>query len=392
MKKSFILSILMLVAVSNAFATNGMRMIGFGPVQDSMGGASTGVNLDAASILTNPAGIQSLGGRVDFGASYFAPTVKTETASGAEFTSDKKASPVPAFGMIIPLNADMTFGLGAYGVSGMGVDYDLGASSGGLLYTNYTNMRFAPGISYKVNDMISIGATLNVMYATMEYSMYNPGFGAQIVDMTSSAFGYGGTIGVTVKPVDMLTVGIVYETKSKFQDFKFNQYISTAGTARNTLTFDQPMSATIGFGFKPVTGLVIAFDLQWIRWSETNGNNLPEYTGSATGDRSFDMQWDDQIVYKFGLQYNVMPILKIRAGLNYGKMPLSEDNSNALNANMFFPAVSEWHYTAGAGVKLGEKLSLELGYMYSPEAKVKSSLGETKMSQYSLDMGIAYNF
>lgn len=129
MLKKLLVSILMLLPVSGAYATNGMRMIGFGPVQDSMGGASVGVNLDAASVLTNPAGIQTLGGRVDFGASYFVPTVEAEMM-GSEFTSDKKASPVPAFGMIVPLSSDMSFGLGAYGVSGMGVEYNLGMMGG----------------------------------------------------------------------------------------------------------------------------------------------------------------------------------------------------------------------------------------------------------------------
>ncbi|HNX23693.1 MAG TPA: outer membrane protein transport protein [Spirochaetota bacterium] len=392
MKKSFILSILMLLVVSNAFATNGMRMIGFGPVQDSMGGASVGVNLDAASVLTNPAGIQSLGSRVDFGASYFNPTVKTEMM-GTEFTSDKKPSPVPALGMVVPLNADLSFGLGAYGISGMGVDYDLGPMMGGLLYTNYTNMRFAPGLAYKLNDMISLGATLNVMYATMEYSMAmdtdNNGVpDMRAANMASSSFGYGASFGITVKPADMVTVGLVYETTSKFQDFEFNQSDSSSvtSTSKNKLKFDQPMNATLGFGFKPVTGLVLAFDVQWIKWSEVAGNDLPEYTGG-----NFNMQWEDQIVYKFGLQYEVIPMVKVRAGVNYGKMPLSEDTT-ALQANTFFPAVSEWHYTAGLGIKATDKLTVDLGYMYSPEAKVDSSYGESKMSQYSLDMGIAYNF
>lgn len=390
MKKSLILSILMLLAVSNAFATNGMRMIGFGPTQDSMGGASVGVNLDAASVLTNPAGIQSLGSRVDFGASYFNPNV-TLSMGGTDYDSDKKASPVPAFGMIVPLNSDLTFGLGAYGISGMGVDYNLPAAMGGLLYTNYTNMRFAPGLSYKINDMISIGATLNVMYATMEYSMYNSNYFMQIANMASSSFGYGGTFGLTVKPVDMVTLGLVYETTSKFQKFKFNQYDSSAApnpkTSENTLKFNQPMSATIGLGLKPINSLVLAFDVQWIKWSEVAGDNLPKFTGGT-----FNMQWDDQIVYKFGLQYEVMSMLKIRGGVNYGKMPLSEDNAYALQANMFFPAVAEWHYTAGLGIKLSEKLAVDLGYMYSPEEKVSTfGGGKSKMSQYSLDMGIAYN-
>ena len=76
---------------SSAYATNGMRMIGFGPVQDSMGGVSVGVPLDAASILTNPAGMSFLPGRIDFGASYFKPSVQynaTESA-GMGGASDK---------------------------------------------------------------------------------------------------------------------------------------------------------------------------------------------------------------------------------------------------------------------------------------------------------------
>ena len=60
-------------------------MIGFGPAQ-SMGGVSVGIPLDAASILTNPAGMGVLPGRIDFGASYFKPTVDykaTGAANGA---------------------------------------------------------------------------------------------------------------------------------------------------------------------------------------------------------------------------------------------------------------------------------------------------------------------
>jgi long-chain fatty acid transport protein len=43
-----------LAAAAPAAATNGMRMIGFGPVQNSMGGVSAAAPLDAATIVTNP--------------------------------------------------------------------------------------------------------------------------------------------------------------------------------------------------------------------------------------------------------------------------------------------------------------------------------------------------
>lgn len=385
---SMIAVFLMIFSFSTvSYATNGMRLIGFGAVQDSMGGASVGANLDAASVLTNPAGIQSLGGRVDFGASYFSPDVSVKMGT-SEFTSDKGPSPIPAFGLIIPLMDNLSFGIGAYGVSGMGVDYNMSAMNA-ILNTSYSLMRFAPGLSYKINDMVSVGATANLMYAQMEYTMNNGG--NQAVNMGAAAMGYGATIGVTVKPVEILTVGLAYETTSKFQDFKFNQYVDAGATAmvtKNTLKFDQPMNATLGFALSLLEKkLILALDVQWIKWSETNGNDLPEFTGG-----NFDMQWKDQIIYKAGVQYDVLNKVLVRMGVNYGKMPLSTDNQNALTANMFFPAVAEWHYTGGLGIKMNDKLAVNIGGMYSPEAKVDSFMGESKMSQYAVDMGIAYKF
>ncbi|HUN56459.1 MAG TPA: outer membrane protein transport protein [Smithella sp.] len=393
---------LMLMA-GNAFATNGMRMIGFGPVQDSMGGASVGVPLDAASVLTNPAGMSFLTGRIDFGASYFKPSVSyTATGTtgsgaimndGAKIESDRGASPVPAFGLIVPLSDRFRFGIGAYGVAGMGVDYKSNLY-GGVTYTSYSQMRFAPGFSYKINDKISLGAVINVMYATMEFNAAS-GFG-QEPHMGASSFGYGATLGMMVKPVDFLQIGLAYETKSTFQDFAFN---TSAGVDK--IEFDQPQTATLGFGLKPIKDLLIGFDVEWIRWSETNGQNLPKYTENASGAMPWNLDWSDQWVYKIGVQYQVHPMVVLRAGYNYGKMPL--DSGRAFE-NIAFPAVSEQHFTAGLGLNITKNLTLNLGGMYSPTVKLSGSNAaypptgqaianyETEMSQYAIDMGLAYTF
>jgi len=83
-------------------------------------------------------------------------------------------------------------------------------------------------------------------------------------------------------------------------------------------------------------------------------------------------------------------------------MPL---NSDRAFENIAFPAISEQHFTAGVGLNLTKNLTLNIGGMYSPEAKLTGSNAayppaggqaissyETKMSQYSLDMGLAYTF
>ena len=389
----------------SAYATNGMRMIGFGPVQNSMGGVSVGLPLDAASTLTNPAGMSVLTGRIDFGASYFVPKVEYKASSsphmfglvinheGETIESDRGGSPVPAFGLIVPLGDRVKFGIGAYGVAGMGVDYEKNLY-GGVTYTSYSQMRFAPGLSYKINDMVSIGAVVNVMYATMEFNAAS-GFG-QLPHNAASSFGYGATVGVLVKPVDILQIGLAYETKSTFQDFEFNTKYGD-----DKIEFNQPQCATLGIGIKPVKDLLIGFDVQWIRWSETNGKNLPEYTSNASSAMAWNLDWEDQFVFKTGIQYTVNPILTLRAGYNYGKMPL---NSSRAFENIAFPAIAEHHITAGMGFNLTDKLALNIGGTFSPEAKLTGSnkglpsagqaIGsyETKMSQYSIEMGLAYTF
>jgi len=395
MKKNIAFSFLgivtaMFIAV-NANATNGMRMIGFGPVQDSMGGVSVGLPLDAASILTNPAGMSVLPGRIDFGASYFKPSVDykaTGGANGAEIDSDRGGSPVPAFGLIIPLGDKFKFGVGAYGVAGMGVDYPANLY-GSVTYTSYSQMRFAPALSYKINDIVSVGAALNVMYATMEFNAASAF--SQMPHMGASSLGYGATIGVLVKPTDMIQIGLAYETKSFFQDFSFN---TSAG--EDKIEFDQPEMATIGIGIKPVKDLLIGFDIEWINWSETNGQNLPKYTTNSSSAMPWNLNWNDQFVYKLGVQYIVNPTVVLRAGYNYGKMPL---DSNRAFENIAFPAVSEHHFTAGMGINFNKQFTLNIGGMYSPSAKIDGSnmtqgisSYDTEMSQYSLDMGVTYTF
>ncbi len=407
MKTSFkVLSIaaMVLFVAANAFATNGMRMIGFGPVQRSMGGIGVATTLDAASIITNPAGIADLKGRIDFGASYFSPTVKHKASGpmpgimakdGETVESDAGASPVPAFGLVIPLTEKLHFGIGAYGVSGMGVDYEKNVYQS-ILKTMYSQMRFAPGLSYKINDMISVGAVANVMYATMEFSAATNGTligmpANQEEHMNSAAFGYGATIAVNIKPVDMLTIGVAYETKSNFKDFEFN-----TDQGKDKLEFDQPQSVTAGFSVTPLKDLTVAFEVQWIEWSETNGKNKPEFSKNSSNATAWNMNWDNQMVYKIGAQYVINPMFTVRAGFNYGKMPLDEDRAFE---NVAFPAIAEYHYTAGIGISFDNNLTLNLGGMYSPEAKIDGANMsqyfahyETKMSQYSLDMGIAYVF
>jgi len=418
----------LVLAAAPAHATNGMRMIGFSPVQNGMGGVGVGATLDGGSVLTNPAGITELGARLDVGLTTFKPDVEYKATGiappfvnqdGVTFKTDRGASFIPNLGVVIPLGGGFTAGVGAFGVGGMGVDYKANLYSGRTL-TSYQQLRLAPAIAYKVNDMFSAGVTLNAMWGQMKYDVAS-GFGQQLHD-TANAFGYGATIGLKFTPVKDLTFGLAYETKSNFSDFKFDIPAHVApdgagGTVNipagtDKLAFDQPAVASGGVAWKAMPELVLAFDVQWINWSDVMGKGLPKYTNtdpatgaSTTGAIPFNMSWDDQVVFKVGAQFQATKELALRLGYDYGKHPLPADRAFE---NIAFPAVVEHHITAGVGYAVTEKLAINVAGMYSPKTTLKGANGEypnpdgsggqgltsyeTSMSQFSIDVGVAWQF
>jgi len=404
------LAVMGLLTAAPALATNGMRMIGFGPVQGSMGGVGVGATLDGNALVSNPAGIAGLGNRLDVAVGYFKPSVShqaTGTPTGAPppnppsmiggdgrtVDSRRAGSPIPAVAYIQPVTDRLSAGLGLFAVSGMGVDYPTNIYLSKAL-TSYLNARLSPGVAYRLNGSFSIGLALNVMMAQMQYDV--AGNVGQVKHSTATSWGYGATLGVKVTPIENLSLGAAYETRSHFQDFSFD-----VPGGKDKLRFDQPQVATLGAAVRPVEALLLAADLEWIDWSSTMGKNLPRYSQNQSGAQPFDMGWKDQWVVKLGVQLRAAKGLDLRAGYNYGKMPLA---SSRAFENLVFPAVAEHHFTAGAGYAVNDRIGVQLTGMYSPGAKISGANAgpppagqmiasySTEMSQFQLDLGATYRF
>ena len=95
--------------------------------------------------------------------------------------------------------------------------------------------------------------------------------------------------------------------------------------------------------------------------------------------------------------------LSLRAGYNYGKMPLDPDRAFE---NLAFPAVSEHHVTAGAGYAFSDRLAVNVAWVYALNAKLEGAnaappppMGGTGQALRTdgdvaarADMGLCYRF
>ncbi|RPI34030.1 MAG: hypothetical protein EHM54_10040, partial [Nitrospiraceae bacterium] len=207
--------------ISDADATNGDNLISIGPISRAMGGVGIAAPQDAISaVFSNPAamcfGPYCPGSEFNFAGTVFMPKAKTRIRFNdygldtGKQSSDSDLFVIPAIGISTPISQNLRFGLAAYGVSGLGVDYrdkmDLDgnpANGDQSVYTNLQIMKFAPNLSYLVNPNFSVGGALHVNYGSLDLG-----------DGTSSGFSFGVQLGAIYK-IGPVSLGAVYISPQK---------------------------------------------------------------------------------------------------------------------------------------------------------------------------------
>ncbi|MEJ7553124.1 MAG: outer membrane protein transport protein, partial [Aquificaceae bacterium] len=177
MKKAIALTALLGIA-GLSFATNGDNLIGVSPASRGMGGIGVGMPVGPTdSIFRNPAWMSNYKGfNLSFGGILFMPKVKAKTNvtpmgpmnPPASATSEADMFVVPEVGIVHQTNNRLSFGIGAFGVSGMGVDYRNKDQRLANMHTSFQFMRVIPTISYKVNDAISVSGALHLAYGSLD--------------------------------------------------------------------------------------------------------------------------------------------------------------------------------------------------------------------------------
>lgn len=361
MKRTIKLAVVAALAlgVTSAFATNGDTMIGVGAKAIGMGGVGIGMSHGAESALLNPAMISSVEGtEISFGGTVFMPTVKTTVAGslgGTESESDAKLSVIPSVAVAQKVSDNFYWGIGMYGVAGMGTDYR-GTNTNYNMMTNLQLMQFVVPLTFKSNGF-SIGVAPILQYGSLDinYDTSYAGGAKSSTQGVAQDFGLGYNLGVGYE-ISGLTIGATYKSSI---DMNYKGQISKAmadfGGPVTADNLEQPAEYGMGASYK-MGGNTFAIDYKRIKWSDAKGYK--------------DFGWDDQDVYMLGYQF-AQDNWALRLGYNHAKSPIKNQGyagtlPNILNL-LGFPAIVEDHYTIGGTYAFNKITSLDLAYVYSPE-------------------------
>jgi long-chain fatty acid transport protein len=417
--KRLLISLLVLPVVLSfaaiSSATNGDNLISIGPISRSMGGVGIAAPQDAISaVFANPAamcfGPYCPGSEVNFAGTMFMPKVKTKVDVGGMVTesdSHQKVYGIPAFGVSVPITNKfplLRFGIAAYGVSGLGVDYRNTSIDTGTLggqyplvsggYTQLQIMKFAPSLAYQPNENLSLGMAVHIDYANLDL-----GSGS------SFDYGLGVELGGLYKLSDTVSLGATYITP---QSVKHSNVADFNGDGHlDTLTLESPQQVGVGIAVTPIPNmLLLEVDGKWLNWAD------------ASGYKDFD--WSNQWVLAVGAQFNPTKKLALRAGYNYGKNPVNDHNNfdgskivsvqgKALPTYYYetfrivgFPAIVQHHVTFGVGYDVSNSFALHAGYMHAfketitengtdPSGMYPASIQST-LSEDSVEVGLTWRF
>jgi long-chain fatty acid transport protein len=391
-----------LSAVGISFATNGNNLIGVSPASRGMGGIGVGMPVGPTdTIFRNPAWMSYYKGfNFSFGGILFMPEVKARsniTGTDASATSQSKMFVVPEVGIVNQINDKLTFGIGAFGVSGMGVDY---RNEPNLfrMHTNFQFMRVIPTLAYKVNDAISVSGAVHLAYGSLDMGATiggtNQGGGQ------SQNYGVGAQLGVAYNLGDFVYAGLTYQSPV---NMTYKRVFDSNGDGTfEDFKLTQPLELAFGVGVKPMDNFKVGMDIRWINWK------------NAKGYKHF--QWKDQWVIGLGGEFKPTQKLALRAGYNYGKSPIRGGTKNPGNANNIpnfsqpfsdffiavfnligFPAITEHHITLGLGYEFTNNFGIDLAYKHAFNKKVRAENGagnfvEAQNAQNAISIGLNWKF
>ena len=258
-----------------------------------------------------------------------------------------------------------------------------------------------PTISFNIGDKFGIGAGLVYVKGSVDMNRALNYSGNSNVHLNGKASSFGYNIGVHFKASDQWSIGVTYRSRINM-DVKNGDATFTVPTSLGSLipasnhfssSLPLPSNLDIGVAYQPSKKLLLAAELDWVRWSvydslsfkfETNPQLL-----NSTSPRLYKDTWTPRV----GMQYKVSGKFLVRAGAFYEATPANKDyfSPETVTLNTFA-------YTLGVSYMPVKGLSIDASWLqlfgqksemnYSPE----NARGYYKTNTIVPGLGISYHF
>jgi long-chain fatty acid transport protein len=387
MKRRLLYLVALLLALSARAPADGVVRDGLGPISTGRGGTNLGFADNGAVIYDNPAGMVNVAGNGLADIAF--DTVITDlhfTNPGNDSHSRVKPLPLPELA-IMKKSADgiWAYGVGVFAPAGFGAQFNMqNPITGPATYESFGALaKILPGLSCRVTERLSIGATLGVGISEVRFQgpyffQTGPLAGTPTLFNTKGTGAAPvGSAGLQYQLDDDTVLAFTYVSESRFNlagktgvDV-FGPFPGSplASEFNSNLHLVWPRSFGWGVRHNLSPQHRVAADLIWYNWASafnqiditlTNPNNpiVAGLVGPTVRD-TFPLRWHDTVSIRTGYEWLPTWNDTFRLGYVYHRSPVP---SSTLNP--FLDGVLEHAFSAGYSRRMG-RASLNVAYQYS---------------------------
>jgi len=378
-----------------AHANNGLLFIGSGSESSQMAGADIAVARDACAVNTNPGGLTQIANRSLelYVSTARALDVVHQDQYGNDLGVSKKYIPVGNAAFAERLgDSGWVFGVGLFVQGGAGDVYKNVNTAFGTrdeMSSLFGIFELTAGAAYRVNDSLSIGASIGALYAKTTQRFFASTSAFNAANPRASFFGYdlgelsgvnaGARVGAMWRPLNDLTFGATFSNRVTLPQKNGNMDVDMNAVGLGTVHYSNvridglalPLEVALGAAYRPDPRWLIAFNWSWLNWSDALKSSTLTATGPSnplapsTLSNTASLNWQNQNVFAIGAERVLDEKTVVRAGLNYGKNPIPPQTLNPLLA-----AIGETHLTFGFSRKFAQTWSFDSGIEYLFTKKV----------------------
>ena len=343
---------------------------------------------DSSAVQQNPANLVDLTNAE----AQLAPTVvyirsSFEGPSGQSARTIDSWKFLPNAFITMPLKNDkFAIGLGITAPYGLGGEWDQNSSAfqpSGILryqspyFAQLQTININPTISAKLNDRLSIGAGLDVMWSEVTLKEFYPwlifpySVGTEpdgVLKVTGDGFGFGGNFGLTWRVTDHQRFAMTYRSPMTIHysgHCDINNITPTAAFFGATPQSDFhtkirfPTIVAAGYGIELNDKIRLETDFEWIQFSRFGSLNSDVGNNNfllPSTSRNVAENWKDTFTAGFGGDWKFADDWVLRAGYQFYQSPVPD---STFSPSM--PDADQNVITVGLGYKHGHH-SLEAAY------------------------------
>jgi long-chain fatty acid transport protein len=379
--------------------------------QTAMGLVGVSLYGDASNLFYNPAGLSLLKNKYSFtvgGSGIFNNTsFRLENSIYNAETDNPMGTPFFAYGAM-QVTDKLGVGLGAYTPYGSSATWDDDWAGAQLIQNIAMKVVFIqPTVSYKLSDMISLGAGLVIATGDVELERaipYNSANDMGQVNLQGNTMSFGFNAGVMLMPSEKLSIGLDYRSKIDMKmeggdaTFLIPSSVTSVIPAQNKFDASLPLAANLDFGaaYQATEKLLLSAEINYVFWGvydslkfefEEQGNLL-----NSTNPR----EYSNTMIFRLGGEYVLNDMITLRAGAYYDPTPTNEDYFTPET-----PSLTTYGLSAGITIKPTQNLSIDLSYLHLETQQATKSYmdpdgtnftGEYKTRTMIPGIGISYNF